>query len=111
MSQHDLARALNVTFQQVQKYERGTNRITAGRLLDIARILLVPVQFFYEDGPGWEQPMPEEAARLVQTMASPEIVTFIELVSGFRSPKIRRSMRDLAVAVAEELREDPSEGG
>jgi transcriptional regulator with XRE-family HTH domain len=105
MSQEDLARALNITFQQVQKYEKGANRVSAGRLLQIAQVLLVPIQYFYEDGPGCEQPVPEDAARLVQAMASPEIVGLIALVSGFRSPKIRRSLHDLAIAVAEELHE------
>lgn len=50
MSQGTLAGALNITFQQVQKYEKGTNRIGASRLQEIARILGVPVSFFFRDG-------------------------------------------------------------
>src|SRR5262245_57707382 len=49
LSQTDLGDVLGVTFQQVQKYERGTNRISAGRLFRIADVLDVPVAFFYED--------------------------------------------------------------
>jgi transcriptional regulator with XRE-family HTH domain len=49
MSQTDLAEAVGVTFQQIQKYERGTNRISASRLLQIARFLQVPISFFFED--------------------------------------------------------------
>jgi len=48
-SQEQLARALGVSFQQVQKYERGTNRISASRLFDVSRVLAVPVGFFFED--------------------------------------------------------------
>lgn len=48
MSQERLGDLLGLTFQQVQKYERGVNRISAGRLYEIARILNVPIGFFYE---------------------------------------------------------------
>ena len=51
LTQQDLADAVGVTFQQVQKYEKGANRIGAGRLFTIASILDVPVQFFFEDMP------------------------------------------------------------
>lgn len=49
MSQERLGEALGLTFQQVQKYERGVNRVSASRLFDIARVLDVPVGFFYDD--------------------------------------------------------------
>jgi transcriptional regulator with XRE-family HTH domain len=52
MSQEKLGDALDLTFQQVQKYEKGTNRIGASRLHHIANILQVPVAFFFEDVPG-----------------------------------------------------------
>jgi transcriptional regulator with XRE-family HTH domain len=57
LSQTELGEVLGVTFQQVQKYERGTNRISAGRLYRIAEVLDVPVSFFYEgfDGRGSER--------------------------------------------------------
>src|ERR1700753_2997652 len=48
MSQERLGALLNLTFQQVQKYEKGVNRIGAGRLHDVSRILGVPISFFYE---------------------------------------------------------------
>ncbi len=51
MTQTDLGDAIGLTFQQVQKYERGANRIGAGRLYDLARVLDVPVIFFFEDMP------------------------------------------------------------
>src|SRR5690606_13936188 len=52
MSQEKLGEGLGITFQQIQKYEKGTNRIGASRLQHIARILSVPVSFFFEDAPG-----------------------------------------------------------
>src|SRR4026207_374269 len=51
MSQEKLGEKLGLTFQQVQKYEKGINRIGASRLYDLAQVLGVPVQFFYEDAP------------------------------------------------------------
>ncbi|NTF72823.1 helix-turn-helix domain-containing protein [Rhizobium rhizogenes] len=52
MSQMALGEALGVTFQQVQKYEKGTNRVGASRLSDVARVLGVPVSFFFGDEQG-----------------------------------------------------------
>ncbi|HQT67459.1 MAG: transcriptional regulator [Rhodospirillales bacterium 20-60-12] len=51
MSQERLGDALGLTFQQVQKYERGVNRVGASRLFDIARVLDVPISFFFDDMP------------------------------------------------------------
>src|SRR5260370_38112356 len=51
MSQEKLGEALKITFQQVQKYEKGTNRISASRLQHISHILQVPVPFFFEGAP------------------------------------------------------------
>ena len=55
MSQERLGESLGITFQQVQKYEKGTNRVGASRLQDIASILTAPVSFFFDDVPGHEQ--------------------------------------------------------
>jgi transcriptional regulator with XRE-family HTH domain len=52
MSQEKLAGQLGLTFQQVQKYEKGTNRISASRLHHVCHILDVPVSFFFEQAPG-----------------------------------------------------------
>jgi transcriptional regulator with XRE-family HTH domain len=51
MSQERLGDSLGLTFQQVQKYERGVNRVSASRLFDLARVLEVPIGFFYDDLP------------------------------------------------------------
>ncbi len=52
-SQEKLAKALGITFQQIQKYERGTNRVGAGRLYELARIFDVPVGFFFDELDGF----------------------------------------------------------
>ena len=51
MSQERLGEALGLTFQQVQKYERGVNRVGASRLFDLSRVLDVPISFFFDDLP------------------------------------------------------------
>ena len=51
LSQNRLAEAIGVTFQQVQKYERGANRVVASRLFDLAAALNVPVDYFFDDAP------------------------------------------------------------
>ena len=56
LSQEKLGEALGVTFQQIQKYERGTNRVGASRLYDIATALDVPISFFFDDMPGAAKP-------------------------------------------------------
>ncbi len=52
LSQDKLGRAVGLTFQQIQKYERGANRIGASRLLQLSRALAVPIAYFFEDAPG-----------------------------------------------------------
>src|ERR1700727_3574896 len=58
MSQGKLGEALDVTFQQVQKYEKGANRIGASRLQQLARVLDVPPAYFFEDAPSREARAP-----------------------------------------------------
>jgi len=62
MSQEKLGQALGLTFQQVQKYERGANRIGASRLFDLSRVLDVPVSFFFDDMTG-TPPAPNRRAQ------------------------------------------------
>ena len=82
MSQTKLADALGLTFQQVQKYEKGTNRIGASRLLQISRVLQVPVSFFFEDprGPSGEQ-VPGKRIRQIMSL------TFSPPPTGSFSPR------------------------
>ena len=62
MSQERLGEALGLTFQQVQKYERGVNRVGASRLFDLSRVLDVPISFFFDDMPESVSGRPENAS-------------------------------------------------
>ena len=70
MSQEKLGELLGITFQQVQKYEKGSNRISASRLYYTAKILGVPVQFFFEELPGSEERSSQDEAREQDTVLS-----------------------------------------
>ena len=76
MSQERLGDALGLTFQQVQKYERGANRVGASRLFDLSRILDVPISFFYDN-------MPESLAGIVPQQSPRPIHGFAEQQDGF----------------------------
>ena len=105
MSQEKLGEALGITFQQIQKYEKGTNRIGASRLHQIARVLSVPIEFFYEGAPqiggseGFaEAPASGYVADFLTTSEGLELIkAFIEI----KDPKIRRKLVDLAKALAQ----------
>lgn len=70
MSQEKLGELLGITFQQVQKYEKGSNRISASRLYYTAKILGVPVQFFFEELPGNEERASQDETREQDTVLS-----------------------------------------
>jgi transcriptional regulator with XRE-family HTH domain len=76
MSQTDVANALGLTFQQVQKYEKGSNRLSAGRLLRVAILLEVPLTYFYQDAPG--------ISGLATKVAIPEFVTDMLMRTALR---------------------------
>lgn len=85
MSQEKLGEQLGLTFQQIQKYEKGTNRIGASRLYQISQILSVPVQFFYDD---FGQP---EAAAMPGGFAEPSGENVMEFVSSAEGLALNRS--------------------
>jgi len=74
MSQSDLARTLGITFQQVQKYERGSNRVSVGKLYRLAEILDVPLTFFFDGlaapAAGWQQQTAEAGDRSQSSILS-----------------------------------------
>src|ERR1041384_6978474 len=74
MSQEKLGESLGITFQQIQKYEKGTNRVGASRLQNISSILNVPVSFFFEDAPGDQAP---NAAGMAEATSSNYVVDFL----------------------------------
>jgi transcriptional regulator with XRE-family HTH domain len=110
MSQERLAEQLGLTFQQVQKYEKGINRIGASRLFDLSHVLGVPVQFFYEKAPPTEG-APETAVGFADHGAEGYISDFLNSREGLElnrafvritDPKVRRSIVELVRSLATE---------
>jgi transcriptional regulator with XRE-family HTH domain len=100
MSQTELGNALGVTFQQVQKYERGANRIGASRLLDIAHVLEVPISFFYEDVSPVRTPPAEGWRADNDILEHPETKQLVAAYYAIADAKIRRQLRSLSKALA-----------
>lgn len=106
LSQEKLGEHLGITFQQIQKYEKGTNRVGASRLQAIASVLEAPVAYFFEDAPG--SPAVEGFAEENQTTY---IVDFLSSSEGLMlnrafvridDPKVRRRIIDLVRTLARE---------
>ncbi len=104
MSQEKLGGALGLTFQQVQKYEKGTNRIGASRLQQISQILQVPVEFFFEGSPsvhGSGSAGAEASANYVSDfLASSEGLSLTKAFTRIKDPKLRRRIVDLVEEIA-----------
>ncbi|MBC8129183.1 MAG: helix-turn-helix transcriptional regulator [Rhizobiaceae bacterium] len=101
MSQEKLGEALGITFQQIQKYEKGSNRIGASRLQRISEVLNVPIAFFFEDVPGAQ---PASGGGLSEPSGSDYVVDFLSTSEGLQlnrafvkiaDPKVRRRLIDL----------------
>jgi transcriptional regulator with XRE-family HTH domain len=107
MSQEKLGDALGLTFQQVQKYEKGTNRIGASRLQQISLILQVPVAFFFEGAPSLH-PLPEgmqeapSPAYVSDFLATSEGLALTKAFTRIKQPKLRRRIVDLVEEIAGE---------
>lgn len=110
MSQEKLGEHLGLTFQQVQKYEKGVNRIGASRLFDLAHVLGVPVQFFYENAPSATSDMAPRAG-FAERPAESFVVDFLSSREGLELNKafvritdsrVRRSVVDLVRSLAGE---------
>jgi transcriptional regulator with XRE-family HTH domain len=106
MSQEKLGENLGITFQQIQKYEKGTNRVGASRLQAIAEILSVPVSFFFEDVPGSESGSglgeDNSTTFVVDFLNSSEGVQLNRAFARITDSKIRRKVIELVKALANE---------
>ena len=108
MSQERLGDALGLTFQQVQKYEKGINRIGASRLQQISNILGMPVEFFFEGAPTSELRGGDGFNEVSDTpyvadfLASNEGVQLNRAFLRIRDPRLRRRVVDLVTAIAGE---------
>ena len=105
MSQEKLGEMLGLTFQQVQKYEKGVNRIGAGRLYQVAHILGVPVSYFYEDvteRPGENLPANNHASPpVMEFLSSGEGLQLALAFMRIKEPRVRKRVIDLVKTLAE----------
>ncbi|MCG5244188.1 helix-turn-helix domain-containing protein [Azospirillum doebereinerae] len=113
MSQEKLGEAIGLTFQQVQKYERGANRIGASRLFDLSRVLDVPVSFFFDDMPAEAAaarvdddedgtPGEERPVNVYEPdpMAKRETLELVRAYYKINDPSVRKRLFELTKAVA-----------
>ena len=109
MSQERLGELLGLTFQQVQKYEKGVNRIGAGRLFDVSRILGVPIDYFYEGVaaqlPGQPGFAEEGAPPVMEFVSSGEGMQLSLAFMKIKDAKVRKRVLDLVKSLAEEQAE------
>ena len=113
VSQEKLAEALGLTFQQVQKYERGTNRIGASRLYDLSKVLDVPVGFFFEEltdymAPGEKNGSAHDYSGLAEEqseyefdpMAKRETLELVRAYYRIRDPQVRKRLFEMCKVLA-----------
>lgn len=112
LSQEGLARRLGLTFQQIQKYESGANRVGASRLYDLARTLAVSVDYFYEEmNEQVRQASPRHMARLeaepdvrpVPSVNSRETLDLIRTYYRINDPSVRRRVHEFARSLGAQL--------
>jgi transcriptional regulator with XRE-family HTH domain len=113
MSQERLAESLGVTFQQVQKYEKGANRITMSRMRIVSQVLGVPMAYFSEGAPGEEGTglgggfaESKQADYTSELFSTPEGVALARAFSSIEDPKVRRRVVDLVTTLADGQRKD-----
>ena len=110
MSQETLGKALGLTFQQIQKYEKGVNRIGASRIFELANLLDVPIQYFYNDygdtiGGGQETDKAANGDMFMNLVNSPEGVQLCRSFSEINDPQVKKRVLDLVKSIAETERE------
>jgi len=101
MSQEELGIQLGVTFQQVQKYEGGANRVSASRLSAMAEILSVPISYFFGDLQPDDSEISPEDRQWREYLQRPETIEFIRLYYAIPDAKVRRQFLEMAKTVAE----------
>src|SRR5581483_3727612 len=105
MSQGGLGALLGLTFQQIQKYEKGINRISAGRLFEIARILNVPINFFYEGvsaAPCQSGCHEKDSFQILEFIFRGEGLQLSLAFMKIKDVKVRRRVLDLLESLAED---------
>jgi transcriptional regulator with XRE-family HTH domain len=114
-SQSDIANALGLTFQQVQKYEKGSNRVSASRLQHLCKILDVPVSFFFDGAPGVpglpgtpEAESDGDAAALSGLLATSEGLSLVTAYARIPNARVRRAIVALVEQITAEPLTDPA---
>lgn len=109
LSQHDLGDAVNVSIQQIQKYEKATNRISSGRLYAFAKLLMVPVEFFfseventYEFEPKFSLNDEKESFQHNSPIPEKELINLVRSYSEIKDPSVRKRVVDLLKAMSVE---------
>jgi transcriptional regulator with XRE-family HTH domain len=100
MSQSDLSESLGVAFQQVQKYERGTNRISAASMVRIAEILNVDIGYFFDDIPKTKRDGEIETPALTKLAVTSHGRRMIDAFLHLKDDKMRGAVADLAEVLA-----------
>lgn len=111
MTQEKLAEAVELTFQQIQKYERGTNRVSASRLWQFSRILRVPVSYFFEHYnetafAGFSDNEQEDFESEQNVMDRKETIKLVKEYYSIPDPKLRRDLFKMIKTMAASMREN-----
>ena len=109
MSQDKLGDSLGLTFQQIQKYEKGVNRIGASRLFEIAKVLEIPIQFLFEDFDsftntpyGFAENAPDsDSSMLMDFLSSPEGIQLCRHFAQIEDPRVRHRVIDLVKTLSD----------
>jgi len=106
MSQTKLAEAVGLTFQQIQKYEKGTNRVGGSRLQQFANILNVPISFFFEGGPNAPSQRKTGAidpsiTYLSEFISSKDGLALIKAFMQIKNTKLRRGITNMVEQIAD----------
>ena len=99
MNQSQLGKAAGITFQQVQKYENGANRISASKLHQFASVLKVPVSFFFEGVEPKTRGGRSAARQEFEPLHKRETLEFVRAFARIASPAVRKSLADLIFAL------------
>ena len=102
-----LGKALGLTFQQIQKYEKGANRIGASRIFELSKLLDVPIQFFYDDygdvigGPAKGMAESDAGDSFMSLVNSPDGVELCRYFAAITDPQVKKRVLDLVKTIAE----------
>lgn len=103
LSQSDLGKAVGITFQQIQKYENGANRISSSRLQQFSNMLKVPISFFFEGAPNSEKGEAGAAADITHLFSTTDGLTLVRSFMNIKSKRTRRQIVEIVHAIASEM--------